>query len=346
MATHAATSPPPQAGRSRRKHIPRARRAYGALDLGTNNCRLLIARPGSDGFYVIDAFSRIVRLGQGLLESGRIADEAIEKAIDALSICAAKLERRDVWISRNVATEACRRAANGREFVERVHAETGIALDVITPAEEARLAVLGCQALFGKNYSHALVFDIGGGSTEISLVETDGQRAIRQLGWASVPWGVVSLTETEPRHHPTLESRVTSFDRMRGRVADKIEEAMPMLTPPGGFSGLQLLGTSGTITTLTSMHLGLETYDRSKVDGAWVENAAMRAIASGLSRMSFDERAAQPSIGRDRADMVVAGCAILDAILEAFPTEELCVADRGIREGILRVLMGRDGHRL
>ncbi|MGB3723645.1 MAG: Ppx/GppA phosphatase family protein [Pacificimonas sp.] len=348
MATHARpdSGPNRQTRRLRRGHIPKARRAYGALDLGTNNCRLLIARPGANGFYVIDAFSRICRLGEGLLETGRISDIAIEKAMEALHVCADKIARRDVWITRNVATEACRRAANGPAFIERVHDETGIALDVITPAEEAHLAVLGCQALIRPEFSHALVFDIGGGSTEISLVEIQNGCAVRQLGWNSVPWGVVSLTETEPRKHDHLDSRLASYGRMRGRVAENIAAAMRQLTPPDGFGTLQLVGTSGTITTLTSMHLGLPHYDRSKVDGAWVESAAMRKIADGLSRMSHDERAAQPSIGHDRADLVVAGCAILDAILEAFPVEKLCVADRGIREGILRTLMSRDGHAL
>jgi|TARA_R100000501_G_scaffold17919_1_gene34807 exopolyphosphatase/guanosine-5'-triphosphate,3'-diphosphate pyrophosphatase len=334
----------PAGRRARHDHVPKARRTYGALDLGTNNCRLLIARPSPDGFYVIDAFSRIVRLGEGLLDTGRISDAAIAKALDALKVCAEKLDRRDTWITRNVATEACRRATNGPEFIARVHEVTGIALDVITPAEEARLAVLGCQALLSPEYSHALVFDIGGGSTEISLVETDGRRAVRQLGWNSVPWGVVSLTETERCPQDTVEARLASYHRMRARVAGNISQAMDRLLPPDGFEKLQLLGTSGTITTLTSLHLGLSHYDRSRVDGAWVENKAMRAIADSLSRMSYEERCEQPCIGRDRADMVVAGCAILDAILEAFPVEKLCVADRGIREGILRTLMMRDGH--
>ncbi len=348
MATHARPEPArkPRARRPQRGHIAKSRRAYGALDLGTNNCRLLIARPGAKGFYVIDAFSRICRLGEGLLETGRLSKGSIERAMELLHICAEKLARRDVWITRNVATEACRRAANGPDFIERVHAETGIALDVITPAEEAHLAVLGCQALIRPEFSHALVFDIGGGSTEISLVEIRDGRVVRQLGWNSVPWGVVSLTETEAGGHDSLSGRIACYDRMRARVAENIAAAMPRLTPPGGFDNLQLLGTSGTITTLTSMHLGLAHYDRNQVDGAWVESTAMRTIANALSRMSHDERAAQPSIGNDRADLVVAGCAILDAILEAFPVERLCVADRGIREGILRTLMSRDGHGL
>ncbi|MBZ6379079.1 exopolyphosphatase [Pacificimonas flava] len=341
MATHAS---PQGARRGPAKHIPKARRVYGAIDLGTNNCRLLIARPTRGGFYVIDAFSRIVRLGEGLLETGRIAEKSIVKAVDALQVCSEKLQRRDVWVTRNVATEACRRAKNGPEFIERVYEKTGIALDVITPAEEAQLAVLGCQALFKDGYSHALVFDIGGGSTEISLVECKRRRAVRQLGWWSVPWGVVSLTEAEPQVPPDIDGRRELFERMRGRVMSNLDRARPILSPPNGLANLQLLGTSGTITTLTSLHLGLPSYDRSKVDGAWVDTMAMRTISQSLSAMSEEERADQPCIGRERATMIVAGCAILDAILSSFPVERLCVADRGIREGILRTLMQRDGH--
>jgi exopolyphosphatase/guanosine-5'-triphosphate,3'-diphosphate pyrophosphatase len=269
----------------------------------------------------------------------------MDRAVEALGVCAEKLKRREVWVTRNVATEACRRAANGPEFIERVYEETGIALDVITPAEEAQLAVLGCQALFRDEYEYALVFDIGGGSTEISLVECEKRRAVRQLGWNSIPWGVVSLTETELGGTPdTLEGRVRAYQRMRERVMNNLEKAKPMLTPPDGLERMQLLGTSGTITTLTSLHLGLPSYDRSKVDGAWVETDAMRGIAASLASMSFEERGDQPCIGRERATMIVAGCAILDAILATFPTAKLCVADRGIREGILRTLMQRDGH--
>lgn len=341
MATMASPRP---AVRPRAKHIPKSRRVYGAIDLGTNNCRLLVARPTRSSFYVIDAFSRIVRLGEGLLETGKLSQRSMDRAVEALQICADKLQRRDVWVTRNVATEACRRADNGPEFIERVYEETGIALDVITPAEEAQLAVLGCQALFKDEYAHALVFDIGGGSTEISLVECKGKRAVRQLGWSSIPWGVVSLTETEPNVPDTQNGRRDVFERMRSRVMDQLAETKPMLTPPGGLGTLQLLGTSGTITTLTSLHLGLPSYDRNKVDGAWVETLAMRNVAQKLSAMSLEERGDQPCIGRERATMIVAGCAILDAILGCFPVPKLCVADRGIREGILRTLMQRDGH--
>ncbi|WBO23614.1 Ppx/GppA phosphatase family protein [Sphingomonas abietis] len=318
------------------------RRTYAALDLGTNNCRLLIARPSADGFVIIDAFSRIVRLGEGLASSGRISDAAIARGVAALSICADKLRRRHVTLVRSVATEACRRATNGRAFVDKVRAETGILLDVIDPGEEARLAVLGCQALLPAGDGPALIFDIGGGSTELVLVETDDDGTCRILDWFSAPWGVVSLTEAEGgrRSDDTAQS-IAAYARMKNRVAGAFADfaaTLPRpLVPP------RLLGTSGTVTTLASLHLGLPAYDRRAVDGLVVPADAMRGISLRLSGMTVRERATVPCIGNERADLVVAGCAILEAILDIWPADKLGVADRGIREGILRSLMARDG---
>ncbi len=223
-----------------------ARRTYGALDLGTNNCRLLIARPAGPGgeFTVIDAFSRVVRLGEGLVQTGRLSEAAMDRAVLALSICADKLARRAVTLTRNVATEACRRAANGREFVDRVFEVTGIALDVISPAEEARLAVLGCASLIDADGPPALIFDIGGGSTELILVDP-ADAAIR--AWISVPWGVVSLAETVD-YDPPAGERVAAYDAMIARVAAHIDGFAAATAELTG--AVQLLGTSGTITTL------------------------------------------------------------------------------------------------
>lgn len=314
-------------------------RTLGALDLGTNNCRLLIARPGSGGFTIVDAFSRIVRLGEGLVQSGRLSDRAQDRAVEALRICSEKLQRRQVFVTRNVATEACRRASNGAAFVDRVYAETGIALDVITPAEEARLAVLGCQSLIDPDGPPALVFDIGGGSTELSLVRADAHGEPEMLAWTSVPWGVVSLAETEAIVLPP-EERAPAFERMRALAASHLTRfaADVARLAPGR---VQLLGTSGTITTLASVHLGLPAYDRRQVDGCVVTAVAMREISEMLSSRSPAERAQVTCIGHERADLVVAGCAILLAILDCWPAEKIRVADRGIREGILRTLMAR-----
>jgi exopolyphosphatase/guanosine-5'-triphosphate,3'-diphosphate pyrophosphatase len=347
MAQDAATARPragAKPGAQGRKPPPwrdTERRTYGALDLGTNNCRLLIARPSADGFVIVDAFSRIVRLGEGMATSGRISDAAIERAIGALSICADKLRRRHVTLVRSVATEACRRAANGGDFVARVHAETGIRLDVIGPGEEARLAVLGCQALLPAGEGPALIFDIGGGSTELVLVETQSEGICRILDWFSAPWGVVSLTEAEGgRRSDDAGQALAAYERMKARVVEAFADfgaTLPQATTPP-----RLLGTSGTVTTLASLHLGLPTYDRRAVDGLVVPAEAMRDISTRLSRMTVAERSQVPCIGNERADLVVAGCAILEAILDIWPADRLGVADRGIREGILRSLMARD----
>ena len=312
-------------------------RTYGALDLGTNNCRLLIARPAPGGFTIVDAYSRVVRLGEGLMEAGRLGEAAMDRALAALAACADKLGRRDVRLTRNVATEACRRAANGARFIDRVYAETGIALDVISAAEEARLAVLGCQSMIDPDGPPALVFDIGGGSTEVMRVDAGGNHAIDR--WTSIPWGVVSLAETEP-HHADAPSRVAAYDRMLARVDAHV---VPFAATLGATGPLQLIGTSGTITTLASVELGLASYDRRQVDGCTVAVASLRALCRDIALRSPAERARIPCIGHDRADLIVAGCAILDAILAAWPNDRVMVADRGIREGILRTLMGRDG---
>ena len=320
-----------------------ARHTYGAIDLGTNTCRLLVARPVDGSFTVVDAFSRVVRLGEGLSQSGRLSDEAMDRAVGALAICGDKLRRRNVSISRSVATEACRRAENGREFIERVAQETGILLDIIPPQEEARLAVLGCHKLLEPGDGPALIFDIGGGSTELVLVDqVDGVPKIRS--WWSAPWGVVSLTESEGSEMIGGGDRVAAYKRMRERVRRAFARFAEML--PADREGIRLLGTSGTVTTLASVYLALPSYDRRAVDGLHVPTEAMQKISQTISEMDPAERATLPCIGRERADLVVAGCAILEAIVEIWPAKNLGVADRGIREGILRSLMARDGYAL
>jgi exopolyphosphatase/guanosine-5'-triphosphate,3'-diphosphate pyrophosphatase len=319
------------------------RHTYGAIDLGTNNCRLLIARPNDGGFTVIDAFSRIVRLGEGLSQTGRLSQSAMDRAVAALGVCADKLRRRNVSLSRSVATEACRRAANGQEFADRVRDETGILLDIIEPQEEARLAVLGCHKLLEPGDGPALIFDIGGGSTELVLVEqSDAGPKIR--AWWSAPWGVVSLTESEGKAALEGPDRLKAYLRMRERARRAFANFVAML--PEKKEDIRLLGTSGTVTTLASVHLALPSYDRRAVDGLHVPIEAMQKISTMIASMAYDERSSLPCIGNVRAGWVVAGCAILEAIIEIWPARNLGVADRGIREGILRSLMVRDGHEL
>ena len=319
------------------------RHTYGAIDLGTNNCRLLIARPSDGGFTVIDAFSRIVRLGEGLSRTGELSSDAMDRAVGALGVCADKLRRRNVSLSRSVATEACRRAKNGYDFAERVRDETGILLDIINPQEEARLAVLGCHKLLEPGDGPALIFDIGGGSTELVLIDQEeGTPKIR--AWWSAPWGVVSLTESEGKEALEGPGRIKAYKRMRERARRAFSNFATML--PKNREGIRLLGTSGTVTTLASVHLALPSYDRRAVDGLHVPTEAMQKISGMIASMDYNERSALPCIGNERADLVVAGCAILEAIMEIWPAKNLGVADRGIREGILRSLMARDGWQL
>ena len=336
----ASPAPEPRGPRSPSSRTP-GRRTYAALDLGTNNCRLLIARAGEgDAITVVDAFSRIVRLGEGLGASGRISDAAIERAMAALRICSDKLVRRGVHLSRAVATEACRRAENGPDFVARVYRETGILLDIIDPGEEARLAAGGCHLMLEPGDGPALIFDIGGGSTELVRVETKGND-LRIIDWTSIPWGVVSMSESEPHGDPDPDIRRAAYDRMRARAADAMADFVDHTQVSNG-APLRLLGTSGTVTTLGSVHLGLTRYSRDLVDGLRLTAEECRVISRRLAEMTMEDRAHVACIGRERADLVVAGCAILEAILDLWPAPRVGVADRGIREGILRNLMANE----
>jgi exopolyphosphatase/guanosine-5'-triphosphate,3'-diphosphate pyrophosphatase len=310
---------------------------YAALDLGTNNCRLLIARAAADGFRVIDAFSRIVRLGEGLSRNGVLSQAAMVRTLAALRICAGKLERRGVTRFRAVATEACRKAQNCAAFIERVAGETGIRLEIITTAEEARLALAGCAPLLDYRNRFALVFDIGGGSTELLWLGLDDGQSPRLLGWQSIPIGVVTLAE----RHGGMEIAAGVFERMVAEVAAELApfEAAHELKRCVAEHPVQLLGTSGTVTTVAGVHLELPRYDRARVDGIWLAAEHVTGITNRLAAMSYAERAQHPCIGVDRADLVVAGCAILAAIQRALPLDRLRVADRGVREGVLFDLM-------
>ena len=322
------------------------RQSYAAIDLGTNNCRLLIARPKDENFVVIDAFSRVVRLGEGLAQTGQLSQEAMDRAVGALRVCSDKLRKRGVYLARSVATEACRRASNGNAFIDRVREETGIQLDIISAEEEARLAVLGCHILLEDGIGPAVIFDIGGGSTELVLIEP-GAPVPRILDWQSVPWGVVSLSETVGGEDSMNDAdRLERYRAMKALVAESFADFAERLGDHRS-PDLRLLGTSGTVTTLASLHLDLPHYDRSKVDGLIVPSSSMRDISERLSSMSLEDRRNIGCIGKERADLVVAGCAILESILDIWPAPRLGVADRGIREGILRSLMAADadGHR-
>lgn len=331
-------------GKPCRRRVPGAMaETFAAIDLGTNNCRLLVARPTRDGFRVVDAFSRIVRLGEGLSRSGTLSDAAMERTLEALKVCAEKIARREVIHSRCVATDACRRAGNHEAFIDRVRVETGIRLEIISCDEEARLAVQGCMPLFEPSRRYALLFDIGGGSTEISWVDvtgTDGSAARqtpRIITWHSLPFGVVNLAErycdgavTRPAH-----------DAMAAEVADALLafEARDEISRRVLAGEVQMVGTSGTVTTLAGVHKELPRYQRALIDGSFLDFDNLERVIDRIAAMNVGERAAHPCIGPERADLMLAGCAILQGICRTWPVGRLRVADRGLREGILLGLM-------
>jgi exopolyphosphatase/guanosine-5'-triphosphate,3'-diphosphate pyrophosphatase len=316
-------------------------RQFAALDLGTNNCRLLIARPIGSGFRVVDAFSRIVRLGEGLAATGVLSDAAMTRTLDALRICAEKIAARKVAAGRYVATEACRRAANCEAFLAQVDEEFGLEIEIISSREEARLVVAGCAPLLDPSIPNAIVFDIGGGSTEIVWLRLargpNGRRRPHILGALSLPFGVVTLTD----RFGGAEVSPATYRLM-------IAEAMAGLAPfernhrirrHVGAGKVQMLGSSGTVTTLAGIHLALPRYIRAQVDGSMLTFDQIAAVSAHLAGLDFDGRAANPCIGRERADLVLSGCAVLDAICATWPVGRLRVADRGVREGILLDLM-------
>ena len=338
-------------GRRRSKtRTPRApgwsrARTFGAIDLGTNNCRLLIARETGDGFKVIDSYSRVVRLGHDLAATGRLAQDSMDAAVEALGVCARKMKHRNVRRWRCVATEACRRAENGEAFLQRVKDETGISLEIISPRVESRLAVMGCVKLVDPTKDVALVIDIGGGSTELSWVD------VRKLGeeelkpnrppisaWASLPLGVVTLSDLVPER----EDRAAWYEDMKQKVREAIVEqgCDTRFTRAFEEGRGHLIGTSGTITSLAGIHLKLPFYQRAKVDGLWLRSADAVRVARDMASLPVEERAKEPCIGEDRARMLVAGCAITDVVCEMWPSKMIRVADRGLREGMLIGLVG------
>ncbi|MBL4873687.1 MAG: Ppx/GppA family phosphatase [Rhodobacteraceae bacterium] len=336
---------------------------YAALDLGTNSCRMLIAEPDGAHFNIVDAFSKSVRLGLDLERTGALSNAGINRTLQALHVCSRKLKKLGVKNSRLVATEACRRAKNGEQFMDRIRNETGLRLEVIKPAEEARLAVVSCSPLLEPMAEHVLVVDIGGGSTElvwIDLTEVAPQDKIKAMidlrpgevcanmlpgarivDWISVPLGVATLMQ----RFSDVQEDGAKFALMACHFEDALEAFTPYheLVDPSILSKLQVIGTSGTVTTLGAMHLGLRRYDRNKVDGLRMRAQDVNVVIERFLELGPEGRRREPGIGNDRADLIMSGSAILQTLLRIWPTESVRVADRGLREGMLFSMMNADG---
>ncbi|MEL6584371.1 MAG: Ppx/GppA phosphatase family protein [Pseudomonadota bacterium] len=339
---------------------------YAALDLGTNSCRMLVARPEGSHFQIVDAFSKSVKLGKELERTGALSEEAIRRTISALQVCAAKIRKHKVRRFRLVATEACRRAHNGEWFLNQVHRQTGLTLELIDPSEEARLAVISCAPLVDPAAKQVLVIDIGGGSTELVWLDVSGvapqdrSRALMQLprvrsrlpealkregaevvDWISVPLGVATLHE---KFSDVRDNR-SRFALMSCHFEDEMAEFTPYIDAerPNFLQDFQMIGTSGTVTTVGAAHLGLTRYDRTRVDGLTLSDAEINNVIEQFLSTDFRGRIGQLGIGLDRSDLVLAGAAILQTLLRIWPTNRLRVADRGLREGMLYSMMGADG---
>lgn len=334
---------------------------YAALDLGTNSCRMLIAQPKGSGFHVVDSFSKSVQLGAGLERTGRLSRGSMARTIQALRICQQKLRRNKVKRMRLVATEACRRAVNGNEFMRRIKRETGLTLEIITPKQEAQLAVISCAPLVNKRTENLLVVDIGGGSTELVWIDvanvpkaersqaimqlhagfeqkTTDTPAARVVDWISVPLGVATLRE----QFADVEDDAARFALMSWFFEENLADFSPYHTAQP-LERFQIIGTSGTVTTVAASHLGLKRYDRTKVDGLRMSSAEIDKVIRSYLSMGPGGRRADPRIGQDRQALIMSGSAILQALMRCWPTDRLSVADRGLREGLLFAQMSRDG---
>lgn len=318
------------------------RLTYAALDLGTNNCRLLIAKPDNGTFRVVDSFSRIVRLGEGLAASKELSLNAMDRAVEALKICREKIEYKQVHKLGLIATEACRQALNGSDFLERVKREAGLDLKIISRRTEARLAAVGCSPLLDTQAKGVILFDIGGGSSEIVWVSARTRKfappLVKMHDWASLPVGVVTMAERFGGKLVTRESykaMVEEGERLIARFASRLPRGEAL-------DGMMMLGTSGTVTTLAGLHLDLPRYERRLIDGIWLEGSEIDAVTNNILNMNYEARQNNACIGMERADLVLAGCAILQAIRNQFPIPRLRVADRGLREGVLYEMIHND----
>lgn len=336
---------------------------YAALDLGTNSCRMLIAQPKGNQLHVVDSFSKSVQLGLGLEDSGRLSRHSMARTVSALKICKRKLQRHNVKRMRLVATEACRRATNAAEFIAVVARDTGLELEIIKPEEEARLAVVACAPLVSTRTEQLLVVDIGGGSTELVWIDIsrvppiERPRAIMRLhqgfdhtdtifpkakvvDWISIPLGVATLKD----QYRDVTDDGARFALMSWFFEEQLADFSPYDDAADqARDGFQIIGTSGTVTTVAASHLGLRRYDRNKVDGLRMTSDQIDTVIQDYLSLGPHGRRRDPRIGRDRQTLIMSGAAILQALLRAWPTDRLSVADRGLREGLLYAQMSSDG---
>ncbi|MGD9639159.1 MAG: Ppx/GppA phosphatase family protein [Alphaproteobacteria bacterium] len=327
-----------------KRTMARKRGTFATIDLGTNNCRMLIAQPTPHSFQVVESFARVTRLGESIIETEKLSDDAMARTIKALKICANKMSKRPISQARYVATEACRRAKNTNDFLNLVYKETGLTFEVISAEEESRLAVTGCVPLLNRNIFHTLVFDIGGGSTEISWAKVNPKGKTEIEGAVSLPFGVVTVSEAFTGVDLDKNAYQAVWNKTKSILTEF--EKKHQITKLIESSKVQIIGTSGTITTIGAIHLELPRYNRQAVDGMNLRIQEIHKVQEMIKKMTKIDRIAHPCIGPLRADLTLAGCAIFEAICKFWPIEEITVADRGLREGVLLDLMQRNSDRV
>lgn len=324
--------------------IPKEDSKYAAIDLGTNCCRLVVASPTPTSFRVIETFSKITRLGEGIINDNELSQKAIKRTIAALKVCSGVIaEYQPITQCRFVATAACRRAKNCKDFTDKVKKETGLDIEIISTQEESRLAVVGCIPLLNRNVTRGLIFDIGGGSTEISLAKISNNGKMFIEGYVSLPYGVVTISEAFPKEDMTSLAYDTIIERTHNLLKEFDEKYK--ITEGIKNNEIQTIGTSGTVTVLGAVHLNLSRYNRSAVDGISISRQDMYRAINKIKSLGDDGRKKHPCIGMQKADLTIAGCAIIEALSTFWPIAEITVADRGIREGILLDMMHRSNNK-
>ncbi len=295
------------------------------IDIGTNTLRLLIADvKGKYSFKEIRSERRITRLGEGLIENGRLMPSAEERTIFVLKEFGEILKGYPVEALAAVATSAVREAENGREFVDKIKVETDFDVEVISGEEEARRTFLGVVAGLNNKNGSLLIIDIGGGSTEFIV-----SRNAEVLNTISTGMGVVKLTEEFIKSDPVSDREL---EGLRNAIEKEVKGLKDSLNSPANAA---FVGTAGTITTLAAIDQNLTLYNPLRINNYVIKKKSVDRIFDNLKSMTIEERLNMPALEKGREDLIIAGTAIVLSVMEKFGFSEMTVCDYGLREGIV-----------
>lgn len=300
-------------------------RRLAAVDLGTNTVRLLVVEAEGREWRPLHQSQRVTRLGEGQAETGRLLEAPMQRTVDTVSEFIAAARGLGASEIRVVATSAVREAPNRAELLALLRAATGLDASVVSGEEEARLTLQGVAAGLPQLGGSFVLFDIGGGSTELVLGEDGRLGAV-----VSLQLGVVRLAERYGDAGPVDWAR---FALMRGEIDGRLAREIPARIIEARAPAL--VGTAGTVTTLAALDLGLPAYDASRVQGHTLARGAVERLLNRLGALAVAERARLPCLEPGRADVIIPGIAICLAVMDRLGYGSLVVSDRGLREGIL-----------